>query len=173
VSAAWREGTAVISIPAAFSEAQEAEWVVRMLAKLENRTDPAGSGYAGPAAPGGQDPDGTGDRLMDRAMELSRRYLNGRARPRSIRWVGNQITRWGSATPATGTIRLSNRLQGMPAWVVDYVILHELAHLIVPSHGPDFWRLLESYPETETAKAFLAGAAFASSRGLSGEVGED
>ena len=46
-----------------------------------------------------------------------------------MRWVSNQSGRWGSCTPAEGTIRLSDKLQGMPVWVVDYVLLHELAHL--------------------------------------------
>ncbi|WP_146361395.1 M48 family metallopeptidase [Arthrobacter yangruifuii] len=161
VNAVFRDGVALISIPAHFSAAQEAEWVRKMVARLEERV-------AGEA-----DPEAAEGNLMLRARELSRTYLSGRARPRSVRWVSNQNSRWGSATPARGTIRLSDKLQGMPQWVVDYVLLHELAHLLVPSHGPAFWRLLESYPQTETAKAFLSGAAFASARGLRGEMGED
>ena len=39
----------------------------------------------------------------------------------------------------------------------DYVLLHELAHLLVPGHGPRFWRLLEAYPRTERAKGYLEG----------------
>jgi hypothetical protein len=73
--------------------------------------------------------------------------------------VGNQGSRWGSCTPSDGTIRLSSRLQGMPPWVVDYVLLHELAHLAVPGHGPRFWALLESYPRTERARGYLEGVA--------------
>lgn len=160
VNAVFRDGVALISIPAHFSTAQEAEWVKRMVARLEQRVaEPDAKSSAG--------------ELMGRAAELSDTYLSGRARPVSVRWVGNQNSRWGSATPGRGTIRLSDKLQGMPDWVIDYVLLHELAHLLVPSHGPAFWRLLESYPQTETAKAFLSGAAFASARGLKGEMGED
>ncbi|MCC9146419.1 MULTISPECIES: M48 family metallopeptidase [unclassified Arthrobacter] len=161
VNAVFRDGVALISIPAHFSTAQEAEWVRRMVARLEERssTEP--------------DPGASESELMLRAAELSRTYLSGQARPQSVRWVSNQNSRWGSATPGRGTIRLSDKLQGMPEWVVDYVLLHELAHLLVPSHGPAFWRLLENYPQTETAKAFLSGAAFASARGLKGEMGED
>ncbi|MCC9173167.1 M48 metallopeptidase family protein [Arthrobacter sp. zg-Y179] len=161
VNAVFRDGVALISIPAHFSTAQEAEWVRRMVARLEER------------AAGVPDPETSESELMLRAAELSRIYLSGRARPQSVRWVSNQNSRWGSATPGRGTIRLSDKLQGMPEWVIDYVLLHELAHLLVPSHGPAFWRLLESYPQTETAKAFLSGAAFASARGLKGEMGED
>ena len=74
-----------------------------------------------------------------------------------MRWVTNQNTRWGSCTPSEGSIRLSHRLQGMPEYVVDYVLLHELAHLLVPGHGPRFWRLLEAYPRTERARGYLEG----------------
>ncbi|MCQ1985382.1 M48 family metallopeptidase [Arthrobacter sp. zg-Y844] len=161
VNAVFRDGVALISIPAHFSTAQEAEWVRRMVARLEERS--AGVPH----------PETSESELMLRAAKLSRTYLSGRARPQSVRWVSNQNSRWGSATPGRGTIRLSDKLQGMPEWVIDYVLLHELAHLLVPSHGPAFWRLLESYPQTETAKAFLSGAAFASARGLKGEMGED
>jgi predicted metal-dependent hydrolase len=55
------------------------------------------------------------------------------------------------------TIRLSNRLQGMPSWVVDYVLVHELAHLLVPGHGPDFWALVDVFPRTERARGYLEG----------------
>lgn len=106
--------------------------------------------------------------LLLRADELARRFLDGRGVPARISWVTNQNSRWASATPAHRTIRLSHRLQGMPDWVVDYVILHEMAHLIEPSHNAAFWDLLTSYPSTETAKAFLDGAAFAAHRNLTG-----
>lgn len=162
VNAVLRDGMAVVSIPAHFSAAQEAEWVTRMIRRLEQKL---------PAAP--TDPESAAGELAARAEELSRRYLGGRAKPRSVRWVRNQNSRWGSATPARGSIRLSHKLQGMPQWVIDYVLLHELAHLIEPSHAPAFWRLLEDYPSTETAKAFLEGAAFASAHGLQGDISED
>jgi hypothetical protein len=95
--------------------------------------------------------------LAERAERLSNQYFDGRARPVSVRWVTNQNTRWGSCTPSEGSIRLSHRLQGMPEYVVDYVLLHELAHLLVPGHGPRFWRLLEAYPRTERARGYLEG----------------
>ena len=66
-------------------------------------------------------------------------YLLGRAVPDTVRWVTNQNSRWGSCTPAEGSIRLSHRLRGMPEYVLDYVLLHELAHLLVPGHGTDDW----------------------------------
>ena len=62
--------------------------------------------------------------------------------PASVRWVTNQNGRWGSCTPDDGTIRISHRIQEMPDWVIDYVLLHELAHLVVPSHSSRFWDLV-------------------------------
>jgi predicted metal-dependent hydrolase len=144
---AYRDGArVVVLIPARFDAEQEREWVQRMVDRLtaqERRRRPA-------------------DReLMLRAAELSRRYLGGIPEPHSVSWVDNQRVRWGSCTPADGTIRLSSRLRGMPRWVIDYVLLHELAHLIEHGHGPRFWALLESYPRTERARGFLDGFAAA------------
>ena len=95
--------------------------------------------------------------LAARAGRLSEQYLGGRAVPDTVRWVTNQNTRWGSCTPAEASIRLSHRLQGMPDYVIDYVLLHELAHLLVPGHGPEFWKLLDAYPRTERARGYLEG----------------
>ncbi|MCZ7433534.1 M48 metallopeptidase family protein [Streptomyces sp. WMMC1477] len=146
VSAYREDGRTVVLIPARMSAADERRWVGVMLDKLaaqESRRTPAAG------------------ELAERAARLSEQYLDGRARPTSVRWVTNQNTRWGSCTPAEGTIRLSHRLQGMPEYVLDYVLLHELAHLLVPGHGPGFWRLLEAYPRTERARGYLEGVASA------------
>ncbi len=140
---AYREGaTIVVLIPARLTVAEERRWVKTMVERVtraEQRQSPA-------------EPE-----LAARAALLSERHLGGRARPRSVRWVGNQHARWGSCTPAAGTIRLSARLQQMPAYVVDYVLLHELAHLLVPGHNAAFWALLASYQHTERARGFLDG----------------
>lgn len=98
--------------------------------------------------------------LADRAAELSAQWLGGRARPTSVRWVTNQAKRWGSCSSHDRTIRLSDRLHGMPQWVVDYVLLHELAHLIEANHGPAFHALLAEFPHTERAKGFLEGVSW-------------
>lgn len=55
----------------------------------------------------------------------------------------------------------------MPGWVVDYVLLHELAHLLQPGHGPQFWQLLEGYPRLERARGYLQGVSAASGLDLS------
>ena len=148
---AWREGDrTIVAIPARFTRAQENEWVRRMLARLaaqERRRRPSD------------------DELMSRATELSTRYLGGRARPTTVRWSTNQGRRWGSCTPSDGTIRISDRVRGMPRWVLDYVLLHELAHLLHAGHGPEFWAVLDAYPRTLRARGFLEGYAYAAERG--------
>src|ERR1700730_12616320 len=70
-----------------------------------------------------------------RARRLAREH--GLPRPRSVRWVDNMRQRWGSCTPEDGAVRVSSRLAAYPSWVLDYVLVHELAHFVVPSHGPD------------------------------------
>jgi hypothetical protein len=81
-----------------------------------------------------------------------------------VRWVDNMASRWGSCTVTDATIRLSRRLEGMPDYVVDYVLLHELAHLIVAGHGREFWSVLSGYERLERARGFLEGAALAHDR---------
>ena len=155
---AYREGAVtVVCIPARFSRSEEQQWVERMLARLEAQDRRRRPGD---------------DALARRAQELSVRYLGGRADPASVRWAGNQRLRWGSTTPADRTVRVSTRVRGMPSWVLDYVLLHELAHLIEPGHGPAFWELLEAYPRTERARGYLEGVAAAQDLAL-GELPED
>jgi predicted metal-dependent hydrolase len=99
----------------------------------------------------------TSDRdLARRAQWLADRYLDG-VRPQSIRWVGNQQRRWGSCTSRSGEIRISDRLRHVPAWVLDAVLVHELAHLVEPTHSPHFRRLAGRFPRMEEADTFLAG----------------
>ena len=83
-------------------------------------------------------------------------WLSGRALPATVRWVDNQRSRWGSCTPVDRSIRLSRRLQDMPDWVVDYVMVHELAHLIEAGHNDRSGR---GWPlsHAERAKAWLDG----------------
>ena len=149
VSAYREDGRTIVLLPAQMSAKEERRWVQAMLERLERRerrTDLAES------------------ELARRARELSKRYLDGRAVPASVRWVSNQGARWGSCTPVDASIRLSDRLRGMPDFVIDYVLLHELAHLIEPNHGPGFWRLLEPFPKLERARGFLDGFAAADQR---------
>lgn len=162
LSAFWEDGQAILAVPARLTLEEEKYWVPHMVAKLEasrrerQRRIPSSD-----------------EGLLQRSLALSRKYLDSRASPDSVRWVSNQNDRWGSATPARKTIRISHHVQGMPEWVLDYVVLHELAHLIHPNHSPAFWAELEGYPELETAKAFLAGASFAAASNIGTMGGDD
>lgn len=148
---AYRDGdVTVVLIPARFSKAEERRWVAEMVARLQARDARRQRG-----------PRRSDDALLTRARQLSATVLDGRAEPESVRWVSNMASRWGSCTPTDGTIRISVRLRDMPAWVLDYVLVHELAHLLVPGHGPDFWELVARYPRTERARGYLEGVAAA------------
>ena len=140
-------------MPAGLTDDEEQEWIATVLERLarrEQRRHPSD------------------DALFGRARELSARYLDGRVAPLSVRWVSNQHSRWGSCTPDDGTIRLSVQLRGMPGWVVDYVLVHELAHLLEPGHGPEFWKLVNRYPKTERARGYLEGVAATAGLPLAG-----
>ena len=96
-------------------------------------------------------------RLLARSHDLAARWLGGRELPDTVRWVSNMRSRWASCTPVDRAIRVSDRLKDAPEYVLDYVLVHELAHLIEPSHSRDFWALVEDYPRTEAARAWLDG----------------
>ncbi|MGL5849828.1 MAG: M48 metallopeptidase family protein [Phycicoccus sp.] len=154
VSAYRDGGRIVVLVPDHLSAAEEADWVGRMVSRLAvgERRDALSD-----------------DGLAHRAGRLSERYLGGHARPTSVRWVSTMRRRWASCTPADGTIRVSDRLRDCPDHVLDYVLLHELGHLLVSGHGPAFWRLLASYPHLERSRGFLDGMSHAA--GLPGRPG--
>jgi len=97
--------------------------------------------------------------LVARSTVLARRYKL--PLPKSIRFVDNQKSQWGSCTPVNGEIRLSSRLMQFPSWVLDYVIVHELAHLVEFHHNAKFLALVDQYPKAERARGFLAGVHYA------------
>jgi predicted metal-dependent hydrolase len=148
---AYRDGDrTVVLIPARFSKAEERRWVAEMLDRLASRDARRTRG-----------PRRSDAALLARARQLSASVFGGRAQPASVRWVSNMTTRWGSCTPSDGTIRVSDRVREMPTWVLDYVLVHELAHLLVPGHGPDFWLLVRRYRRAERARGYLEGVAAA------------
>jgi predicted metal-dependent hydrolase len=91
--------------------------------------------------------------IAARARKLARQY--GLPRPKVVRWADNMRQRWGSCTPEDGVVRVSSRLAAYPAWVLDYVLMHELAHLVVGHHGPEHEALVDRYPYAERARGFL------------------
>ncbi len=128
-----------VSVPSWMSVADERRWVDEMTRRFQRQQDAS---------------------LVDldrRAAVLARRH--GLELPTSIRWVDTMNERWGSCTPSTGAVRLSNRLAAFPAWVRDYVIVHELAHLTYGRHDEAFWTLVDRYPMAERARGFLIAKA--------------
>jgi predicted metal-dependent hydrolase len=129
------DGVLRVSIPAAMTRAEEAHWVDVMVKRMKRRTKTDDS------------------ELQRRADRLSKKLELPRAD--SIRWVDNQVQRWASCTPDDGAIRISSKVAGFPNWVLDYVIVHELAHLVEPGHDTRFWWLVNRYPMAERARGFL------------------
>lgn len=145
VSARMEGDTLVVLMPAGLTAGAEKELVDGLRERIR-RSEARGRARASRSD----------DALRARAERLSRRYLAGRAYPRSVRWVSTMNTRWGSCTPADGSIRISDALRGVPDYVLDYVLIHELVHLYVPGgHGPDFWEEVRRHPRMERAIGYL------------------
>ena len=153
---AFREaGRVVVVVPAKMTMRQQRDLVPalvdRFLANEAVRSAPRGDGE-----------------LTDRVRELYVKHLlpvvGGEVPRFGARWVTNQDSRWGSCTPATGEIRVSHRLQPMPSWVVDYVLVHEATHLVERNHTKRFKALVATYPDADRAAAFLEGVDFAGRR---------
>ena len=136
----------VVTVPTRMAKRDIDAYVVELVNRLDDRDERTSSQEA----------------LEQRARLLSRKYLGQdlfetHKVPVKIRWVTNQNSRWGSCTPDEGTIRLSHRMQRMPDYVIDSVIVHELIHLLVTDHSPAFYELMNKFPQHEKAKAYLDG----------------
>jgi len=92
--------------------------------------------------------------LWQRAQELNKKYFDGTL-DFSIMFVTNQHSRFGSCTSIDKTIRISERVKAMPSWVQDYIIIHELTHLLHPDHSEKFWKKVNLYKYAERAKGYL------------------
>src|ERR1700728_4004124 len=129
-TAYWSDGRIVVLLPSHLRGTERREMVDWLVAKVLSRRPRAAA---------------SDEALFDRARHLGRRFVLG-AEPLSVRWVTNQQKRWASCTAETGEIRLSHRLQGVPEWVLDAVLVHELAHLVYPDHSPRFHGLADRFP---------------------------
>lgn len=150
VSARLENGVLVIRAPEAIRDEELAPIIEGLKKRMHRRTRTITA---------------TDEALEKRARELNKKYFDDRLKWQSVRYVGNQNSRFGSCTPEDGTIRLSDRLASMPVWVRDYVLVHELAHLIEPNHGPQFWRLVNRYPLTERARGYLMAVGLETAEG--------
>lgn len=129
------EGVLVIRIPGTASAAEEARLVQTFRARFERAQRSEGID------------------LTARARRLATRF--DLPRPTEISWSATQHHRWGSCSPSTGRIRISDRMAELPPWVVDHVIVHELAHLVEADHGPAFKALVARNPLAERAEGYL------------------
>lgn len=131
-----------VCLPTGLSGQEEDKWVAKMTEWARARQREKGL-------------DSPNERLINRAEQLNKEYFGGRLKWNSIEYVTNQNRIFGSCTTRKGTIRISDRLINMPDWVRDYVLIHELAHLVQPNHSEAFWRLVNQYKLTERARGYL------------------
>ena len=132
----------VVTVPTRMAKRDIDAYVAELVNRLDDRDERSASQES----------------LEQRARALSRKYLGQdlfetHKVPVKIRWVTNQNSRWGSCTPDEGSIRLSHRMQRMPSYVIDSVIVHELIHLLVTDHSPAFYELMNKFPQHEKAKS--------------------
>lgn len=143
-SAGLVDGRIQVRVPAQMSETEANRVAAELSAKVKRKLD-----------------SGSVD-LAQRAAHLARRY--DLPTPKEIKWSSRQNTRWGSCTASTGVIRISDRLTSVPPWVVDAVIVHELAHLAVDGHDERFWALANRYELMERARGYLEAVSHLSQR---------
>jgi hypothetical protein len=135
VSARIVDGVIRVRIPAWMSEAEEQKFVREVVQRIE------------------QERRSHAIDLEARAAMLADKF--DLPVPESIRWSKTQRQRWGSCTVNRGDIRISDRLVDVPPWVLDHVIVHELAHLVVADHSPAFDALVNRNPLAERATGYL------------------
>lgn len=139
---AWWEGAKLVVALPARVKGDEREQLITWLVERSRRRRPALVA---------SDPE-----LLERARQLVESFNLG-VMPTSVRFVANQRRRWGSCSVASGAIRLSDRLRNVPGWVLDAVLVHELAHLAVPDHSAAFHALANRHPRQADATIFLDG----------------
>lgn len=135
IQASFVEGRIRVLVPAGLKPEEERMHVERMVARLTRKRELHSVD------------------LAVRAQRLAQKYHL--PVPARIEWSDRQLERWGSCTFSDQSVRISSRLVNMPAWVLDYVIVHELAHLAVPRHSPAFNALVARYELGERAEGYL------------------
>ena len=129
------EGDLVVRIPAGMSPADEEALICSVVARFERKWRSCHVA------------------LEPRARQLAARF--GLPEPQSIRWSSRQRFRWGSCSSNNGDILISSRLANAPPWVLDHVIVHELAHLVFADHSADFHALVKRNPDADKAEGYL------------------
>ena len=131
-------GNMEVLAPASISDAVLQGHIEKLRSRLEKRVYPKDDAH-----------------LHKRACHLNSKYFQGNLAWNSIQYSTNQERRRGSCNCVARTIRISSKLAKLPQWVEDYVIVHELAHLLEPNHGKRFKALVRRYPLAERAIGFL------------------
>jgi predicted metal-dependent hydrolase len=139
VSARLRSGVLELLVPATMPHSERQHWAEVMSRRLERRAERSRP---------------SDERLQQRAARLNVRHFGG-----GLIWTSIGFTEmerlWGSCTFTDGAIRIARRAASLPDWVLDYLLVHELAHLVHSDHGPQFHELENRYPLTERAKGYL------------------
>ena len=134
-----RAGVLELLVPATMPHAERAHWAEVMTRRLQRRAERARP---------------SDERLAERARRLNERHFEGVLRWTSVGFAEMERL-WGSCTFTDGAIRIARRAAALPDWVLDYLLVHELAHLVQSDHGPGFHALESRYPLTERAKGYL------------------
>ena len=142
VAARLRAGVLELMVPAGMPVAERERWAEVMRGRIERQIRR-------------KQPDD--ERLQRRAGALNDRYFGGRLRWRSVGFT-DTVSVWGSCTFVAGSIRVATRVAKFPDWVLDYVLMHELAHLVHSDHGPAFHEMVDRYPLAERARGYLLAA---------------
>lgn len=152
ISASVRDGMIQLAVPMSMKDADIVNSARGLIAKIKAQQRRSQRFQSNPE-------------LFERAVHLARVWLDAQVHPTSVVWSDRQTTMWGSCTATTGAIRISTMLRGMPQWVIDGVLVHELAHLKYSGHDQDFQDFTRRYPRMAEADAFLDGVAFSQRRG--------
>ena len=139
VAARLRSGVLELLVPAWMPHAEREQWAEVMRSRLARRMERS--------RPSDQ-------RLVQRAQTLNDRHFGGRLRWTSIGFAEMKHL-WGSCTFTDGAIRIARRAAALPDWVLDYLLVHEMAHLEHSDHGPAFHELENRYPLSERARGYL------------------
>jgi hypothetical protein len=142
-TAHWSGSRIVVQIPARLRGRERMAFVDDLVVRLLTQRPQSSAGDA---------------TLEDRAMVLAELYNDGVV-PKSVRWVNNQQARWASCSPASREIRVSSRLRQCPEWVIDAVLVHELAHLQEADHSAQFYVIADRHPRQGDSALFLEGYA--------------
>ena len=140
ISAYRQGGKIIVSIPARLTKAEEREIVPQMVAKINSKETRVSESEL--------------SKMSDLLLQTYAPEIITRAATVSWRTMNE---RWGSCTNLDRTIRIADRLAGVPSYVLEYVVFHESIHLENPNHDDAFYEILNRYPKIESAEAFLAG----------------